>query len=147
MLCATDILILIDEAYGFKKPLSSKEVEALEIELNPLWNSRGIHLTIPYRPGTHFFDNLSRLDYSFEDPITYNELKAILRVFTLKYLRKIMQLPDRSKGTIVAKKRDVYITFIVDTSSKYGFDRDVELMSVIRKKDFHLKETPYPVNV
>jgi hypothetical protein len=138
---ANEILVLVEQARG--RVISTEELKELERRLNEYFDRWGSYFKIT---GTHFVQRLRRPENRI-NPVQFSELARILTAFAKKYASVVSLAGNGETGVIREDSTNINIGFIVDHFSKHRYEKDIELQTIMRSKQFGTSDPVYKVTI
>lgn len=123
--------------------VTEEQLIKLQKEFESRWTKVGIFLDLT---DEHFVQQLRRVE-NRHHPISLPELKSLLDVFTSKHQDSVINLNKNSYGVIREEQTSTNLVFFVDHDSKYGYEKDIRMVTVMRKTDFYTHDSIYEVKL
>lgn len=138
---ANEIMLVAETLKGHT--ISKDQLLTLQKKFNPKWKKLGIYLDLL---DEHFIEQLNREENRCH-PISYTEFEFILEKFTSDYRENVSLLEHNSYGVIREPHTCTNVVFFVDENSKFEHEKDVRLITIMRKKDFKTHNQIYEINL
>jgi hypothetical protein len=123
--------------------ITEDQLVQLQEEFGPTWVKHGAFLDLTDK---HFVKQLGRLE-NRHNPISFLELKALLERFTNDHQDCVLKLSHNSYGVIKEEQVSTNLVFFIDYNSRHGYDKDIRMVTAMRKTDFSTGDPIYEVEL
>lgn len=138
---ANELQLVTETLKGHK--VSEEQLVLLQEKFSPNWEKYNIYLDLT---DVHFVEQLSRIE-NRHNPISLVELESLLNKFTEAHIKEVSLLDHNSYGVIKEPNICTNLVFFVDCNSKVGKEKDIRLITIMRKKDFKTHNTVYKIEL
>lgn len=138
---ANEIQLLAETLRGHT--VTETQLRELEEKFGPKWRECNVYLDLT---DEHFVKQLGR-EENRRHPVSFCELDALLDRFTSQHIRYVSRLGHNSYGVIKEGQTLSNLVFFVDHNSKFGCEKDVRMITIMRKKDFTTHDPIYEVHL
>jgi hypothetical protein len=123
--------------------ITEEQLVELQNEFGPKWSEHGAFLDLT---DEHFVKQLRRPENK-HNPISFSELRALLERFTYAHQDCVLKLTHNSYGVIKEEQVLTNLVFFIDYKSRHGYDKDIRMVTAMRKNDFSTSDPVYEIEL